>query len=553
MAITRERVGTLHAGPPRIASAWLLVVTGLVYALGRGLLRRRRAELQVERIFELSLDMLCVVDEDGYFMRVNPAFERTLGFTTAEILARPFMEFVHPDDRAATERAFAAVLGGETVTQFENRYLRADGSFCWLQWSTRPAPDEGRGYATARDVTESRRTQDELRNAQRLVQASRDELRILADEQASLRRVATLVARGEPPERIFDALVVEVGRLLGADSAGVQRYEPDGTSTLVAAWGDPGHGVPVGARMPAGPGTLLGDVRLERRALRRESSGAGTDPGLAVRLGDMGLRTIVAAPVVVEDRVWGLIATAWRGDPAVPLETEDRIAQFTELVATAIANAEGRAELAASRARIVAASDAARRRIERDLHDGAQQRLVSLALGLRGAEGALGPEHEWVRAQLQQTADGLDQVLDDLQEMSRGIHPAILSKGGLGPALRTLARRSAVPVELDVDAGCRLPEPVEVAAYYVVSEALANAGKHAQASVVHIDVEDQDGFLSLVVEDDGVGGVDPAQGSGLTGLRDRVEALGGRFEVVSGPGRGTALHARIPVDPPALH
>jgi signal transduction histidine kinase len=201
----------------------------------------------------------------------------------------------------------------------------------------------------------------------------------------------------------------------------------------------------------------------------------------------------------------------------------------------------------------VAAADQTRRRIERDLHDGAQQRLVSLALALRAAEAAVPPEQEQLRSELAQTAEGLTGVLEDLQEMSRGIHPAILSRGGLGPALKALARRSAIPVELDVRANGRLPEAVEAAAYYVVSEALTNAAKHANASVVHVAVDARgDEVVALTVRDDGVGGADPARGSGLIGLRDRVEALGGTMEVDSAAGRGTLLRVRIPVQAPPV-
>jgi signal transduction histidine kinase len=216
-------------------------------------------------------------------------------------------------------------------------------------------------------------------------------------------------------------------------------------------------------------------------------------------------------------------------------------------VATAVANAEGRAQLTASRARVVAAADEARRRIERDLHDGTQQRLVALALALRAAETHIGPEQDELRAELAQTADGLSDVVEDLQEISRGLHPAILSKGGLAPALKALARRSAVPVELEVDVPERLPQPVEVAVYYVVSEALTNAAKHARASVVEVKVQADNGAVTLVVDDDGVGGADPAAGSGLVGLHDRVEALGGSMEIRSAPGEGTSLQAVVPV------
>jgi signal transduction histidine kinase len=242
-----------------------------------------------------------------------------------------------------------------------------------------------------------------------------------------------------------------------------------------------------------------------------------------------------------------MIATWVRATP-LPVGIENRMAEFTELVATAIANADSRAELAASRARVVAAADATRRRIERDLHDGAQQRLVSLGLELRAAEAAVPVELSELRTQLARTAQGLAGVVDELLEISRGIHPAILSRGGLGPALNMLARRSALHVELDVRTDRRLPSPVEVAAYYVVSEALTNAAKHARASVVHVRLEAVDSIAQLTIRDDGVGGADPGRGSGLIGLRDRIEALGGKIEVASPAGGGTSLLVSIPID-----
>jgi signal transduction histidine kinase len=231
----------------------------------------------------------------------------------------------------------------------------------------------------------------------------------------------------------------------------------------------------------------------------------------------------------------------------LPRDTEERLARFTDLLATAIANAESRTELAASRARVVSAADDGRRRIERDLHDGVQQRLVSLGLELRTAEDAVPPDLTDLKSRLSDVSLGLGEALDDLQEIARGIHPAVLAKGGLGPAINTLARRSAVPVELDLRAEGRLPERVEVAAYYIVSEGLTNAAKHANASVVHVDVRVDAGGLLLSIRDDGCGGAEYAHGSGLIGLRDRVDALGGQIELTSVAGSGTSLTATIPV------
>jgi PAS domain S-box-containing protein len=331
------------------------------------MLRRRRAERQVDDIFDLSPDLLCIAGLDGYFKRVNPAFEHTLGYAAAELLSRPMLDFVHPDDRKRTAEMIGALNEGRHSSDFENRYVRADGAVRWLQWNTRAMPEKGLMYAAARDVTENR--------------------------------------------------------------------------TLTQ-------------------------------------------------------------------------------------------------------------ELAASRGRIVATADETRRRIERDLHDGAQARLVSTVLALKLARKKLGdadgPAAELVDEALVNAERGMDEV----RELARGIHPRILSAGGLGPALRTLARRAPIPVTVDMQSDGRFPENVEVTAYYVASEALANAAKHARASQVCITVDADDRRIVLTVRDDGVGGADPSRGSGLIGLRDRVAAAGGVLAVESRRGAGTALTARIPVAAP---
>jgi signal transduction histidine kinase len=217
---------------------------------------------------------------------------------------------------------------------------------------------------------------------------------------------------------------------------------------------------------------------------------------------------------------------------------------------TAIANTQSRTELSASRARVITAADETRRRLERDLHDGIQQRLVTLALRARTIAATPGPGDE-IQGELSGLADGIGNALDELREISRGVHPAILSEAGLGPALKTLARRSAVPVRLDLDLGSRPAEHLEEAAYYIASEALANAAKHARASVVELRVDGRDSGLTLWVRDDGIGGADPRRGSGITGLKDRVAALGGTISVLSPPGQGTTLHVQLPAGPSA--
>lgn len=473
--------------------------------------RREEAEQELASIFDLSLDLLCISGVDGYFKRVNPAFERTLGHPREAILATPFIEFVHEEDRDTTRAALARLASGVEVVEFENRYLRADGTECWLQWSARPVLEQGLIYATARDVTESRRT---------------------AREQAALRRVATLVAHGAPPAEVFARVAQEVGNLLDTTAA-VLRQEADGSRTLL--------GTALGI-----PEELAQTTREERRQAGREAVDEVTRTRRAAHVGHA-----VGAPIVVDDRLWGFVLAASALE-ALPAGTESRLADFTELAATAIANADSRAQLAASRARVVAAGDASRRRIERDLHDGIQQRLVALQLDLRLAETLVSDPSSELAEQLAHVGKGLDDAFQDLLQVARGIHPAILSKGGLGPALRSLARRSPVPVALDLDLpGARLPEQLEVAAYYVTSECLTNAVKHAHARVVKVAARIRDDVLELTVCDDGVGGADPGRGSGLIGLIDRVEAAGGKLAVGSPPGEGTTVDVRLPLAGPS--
>ena len=246
--------------------------------------------------------------------------------------------------------------------------------------------------------------------------------------------------------------------------------------------------------------------------------------------------------------LWGAAIVGTSRPEPLPADTEARVGDFADLVGIAIANTETRAQLTASRVRIVAAADHARRRFERDLHDGAQQRLVSLGFKLRTAEAAVPPELGPLKEQISDLVASVAEISEEVQEISRGIHPGILSKGGLGPALKALARRSTVPVELDLRVDRRLPDPAEVAAYYVVAEALTNAVKHARASAVNVSVEAEGANLHLSIRDDGMGGADAANGSGLTGLIDRVEALGGTMVISSHAGHGTSLLVQIPFE-----
>ncbi|WP_433425011.1 sensor histidine kinase [Microtetraspora malaysiensis] len=380
------------------------------------------------------------------------------------------------------------------------------------------------------------------------LETSRDQLRRIAEVQAALRRVATLVARGVPPTDILDAVACETGLLLRADYTVIERYEPDGTIVLVSWWSKEGSTSmpPVGSRWPASEHSVAGLVWKTRRPSRMTKYEAPTEE-MAEWARTQRIVSAVGTPIVVEARLWGVMVTLFRAPEPPSQAHEEHMREFTELIATAISNAQARDELAASRSRVVAASDETRHRIERDLHDGAQQRLVSLGLELRTMESGVPEELAELRQRLSGAVDGLTLVLEDLRELSRGIHPAILSKGGLGPALKMLARRSPVPVELDVRADRRLPERVEVAAYYVVSEALTNVAKHAQASMARVEVDADDACVTISVRDDGVGGADTRVGSGLIGLSDRVQALDGTLEIVSPAGQGTTLTATIPL------
>jgi len=378
---------------------------------------------------------------------------------------------------------------------------------------------------------------------------ARTEIERLAQEQAALRRVATLVARGAETGEVFAEVAHEVSEVMHLPIAAVLRYEDGETMTVIAAWSDRPHPFQPGTRWPFHGSGLAARVRQTGRA-GRVVDYSRRRGAFAAKAREVGVDSIAGAPITVDGAVWGLVTIASTDGP-VPDQAEGRLAEFTELLGTAIANTQSRTELSASRARIVAAADETRRRLERDLHDGIQQRLVSLALKARATEAMTARPSDEIRGELSLLADGLGTALDELREISRGIHPAVLSEAGLGPALKALARRSAVPVALDLNLGPRLAEPLEVAAYYVASEALTNAAKHAQASVIEVLADGRDGALTLSIRDDGIGGADPGRGSGIIGLKDRVEALGGTLSVLSPPGHGTTLHVQLPAGPSA--
>ena len=376
--------------------------------------------------------------------------------------------------------------------------------------------------------------------------ASEARARKLAEEQASLRRVATLVAEGPAPTEVFDAVIAEVGQLLGAAQIGLARYENEHEISVLAIRGQSPEILRAGMRLPLDGDSVNARILRTGRSARLNFAEEGSGSVAEVLRRD-NVNATVGAPIVVDGAVWGMIGASWRGDDQPPADAEERLAQFAELLATAISNAAMRGELAASRARVIAAADESRRRIERDLHDGAQQQLVTLAVALQRAQAKIPSALDEVRADVGRVADGLTGAVNELRDLSRGIHPAILTEGGLSPALKALGRRSAVRVKLDVGFEHRLPDQVEVAAYYTVSEALTNASKHANATRVWVSLRVEDDMLLLSVRDDGAGGADATRGSGLTGLRDRIEALGGRIQIESQTGSGTVIEVEIPI------
>ena len=372
---------------------------------------------------------------------------------------------------------------------------------------------------------------------------ARDELRRLANQQGALRRVATLVARGAAADEVFGAVCEETGRVIGASNVNLAHFTPDGVNMTMAGWSLRGNHIPAGAVLPL-DGNASDEIVRRTGVPARVDSYEGVAGELAATLRALGIRSEIAAPVVVDGEVWGALIAGTDQDEPFPADTEQRVASFAELIATAISNATTRSELIASRARIVSAAYAARRRLARDIHDGAQQRLVAALMSLQLADERLGVEPEAARPLLEEALEHTREGLAELRELAAGMHPSILTNRGLRSAARALADRSALPVEVDVP-DQRWPADLEAAAYFVIAEALTNVAKHARAASARVSAFEGGGALTIEVSDDGVGGADGGGGSGLLGLRDRVEALGGRLSIESPPGQGTRLRATL--------
>ena len=368
----------------------------------------------------------------------------------------------------------------------------------------------------------------------------------LVREHAAVRRVATLVAQEPSPAQVFEAVAREVGTLLGARRAQLVRVASPEEGIVAASWSDGTlQPVPVGHRAPLDGSGVLGQMMRDPRPVRIEDWDE-IGGGVAALMRSLGIRSGAAGPIIIGGRLWGAVAAVWSDAAEMPVGAEDRVAAFAELVAYAIENAEARDEIAASRARLVEAADEARRRIERDLHDGAQQRLVAAALELTMLDSQFDRDPAAARAALARAREQLDGGLGELRDLARGIHPSVLTDRGLAVALEGLVKRAPMAVELRMDIPERLDPAIEAAGYFLVSEAITNAAKHAQADTVTVEVAVTGDTVLISVTDDGVGGAETGRGSGLGGLRDRVEAVGGRLEITSPPSEGTRLQARLP-------
>jgi PAS domain S-box-containing protein len=373
---------------------------------------------------------------------------------------------------------------------------------------------------------------------------ARAEVRRLADEQTALRRVATLVAHDSSSSEVFAAVAEELGRLLAADATRLVRFEEDETATVLARWGQPASAVPVGTRLPLGGQNVISLVARTGRPARMDDYSEATG-AISAYGRKLDARSAVGGPIVVGGRLWGAVVVTSRAVEAMPAGTEAWIEAFAELIATAIANIQARSELAASRARVVAAADHERRRMVRDLHDGAQQRLVHTVITLKLARRALETQDATVPTLVAEALEQAEDATAELRELVHGILPAVLTGGGLRTAVESLATRMPIPIEIGVSVG-RLPAAVEATAYFVVAEALTNVAKHARARHASVTARVGDGTMRVEVRDDGVGRARPG-GSGLIGLADRLAVLHGALHVDSPARGGTVVTATIPL------
>jgi PAS domain S-box-containing protein len=527
-----EPVGTLlHDRSLRLRRQLLDAVTaaaGFALANERALHAAELAEKRQRALLEAMPDVMMRVARDGTYLDVRSEDLSQLLQAPEELIGRNVRDVLPPDlaDDVVGWIEHTLAHGGVRAFEYE---IEIHGERRWKESRMMPSgPDEA--VTIVRDFTEQRRAEAGQRR--------------LAAEQAALRRVATLVAGNAPPAEVFQSVTEEVCRLLGLRTAVLARFEGPATATIVGKYGGLPGRYEIGYLAPLVPGATREVLRTDA-PIRVDY--ADLESGTLQEFLELGYRGEVGVPITVAGATWGALVVVLQEDEAIPPATEHRLRAFAELVGLAVASADARNEVSASRRRIVEASDTERKRLERNLHDGAQQRLVAFALGLRVAQSKLRTAPDEVERLLGQLAEELSAAIVELRELAQGIHPAVLTDRGLAAAVEVLAARAALAVELEIDLPERLPEPVETAAYYAVSEALANIAKHARASTARVTISWSDGELVVEVADDGAGGADVELGTGLRGLRDRVEALGGRLWVESAPGNGTLVRGELPV------
>jgi PAS domain S-box-containing protein len=498
----------------------------------RDVTERKRQEQKLQgseqrnrALVEAMPDNMFRISADGTFLDIQESPESNIRPVQAKVGSNVYD---YPVSRELIDRVMAA--GKRAVETGELQTIEWElGSEADLRYQEGRFMPSGHNefFLVVRDVT--------LRKQQEI-------------EQAALHRVAVAVVGERPNERIFDLVTREAGRVLGAHSSYLVRYEPGGEeAVIIGSWSEPGAAwEPVGQRFRM-KGAASHMVYETGRPVRLELDEGTVPPIFAAQMREWGVNSVVAAPITVTGRLWGAVGASLTAPHSFPPGAEARLGAFTQILSLALASEEAREQLAASRARLVSAGDEERRRLERNLHDGAQQRLVSVSLSLRLAQARLTSDPDDAEKLLHAANAELSVALEELRELARGIHPAVLTERGLGPAIASLADRTPLPVDFELLTGKRLPSQVEAAAYYVVSEALANVAKYAGASAVSVRVAQEDGRAVIEVADDGVGGADAEQGSGLRGLTDRVEALEGRLAVVSPTGKGTTIRAEIPL------
>ena len=504
------------------------------------------SEARQRAILEAALDCVISIDEKGCVRYFNAAAERTFGYAAEDVLGRELADLVVPPSlreqhREGLARHLATGEGRVIGRRIEITAMRADGSEFPVELtvtrSDAPGAPGFTGYV--RDITESKRAEEDLI-------ATRQSEKVMADEQAALRRVATLVARGGAPGEIFGAVCRETGQLLDATNVNLAHFTADDVNVTMAGWSLRENHVPEGTRLPLHGDSINAIVRRTHATARMDSY-EGAAGELAALLRRLGIRSEVAAPVVVDGDLWGALIVG--SDKPVPLPegTEERVERFAELIALAVSNAAARSDLVAARRRVIAAADAARAGVTQDLHDGAQQQFVNTVVNLQLAQEKWSSAPERARELVELALREAQTGIDGLRELAAGIHPAILTNRGLAAAIEALAGRLPIGVELDI-LEARLAEQVEASVYFFCSEALTNVVKHSRAKLASVVIARENGRLTVEIRDDGVGGAAPRpEGSGLLGLHDRIASLDGALEVDSPSGDGTRLTARIPL------